>query len=137
VFVKFPNLKVVLTESGVTWLPAYLWRLSKFWRGVRNEVPWIDREPAEFVRSNVRLTTQPFDAPDDAAIVARLIDQLGSDELLLFSSDFPHWQFDGDAMLPPGLPPALVRKILIDNPRATYARLATITQGARPTGSQP
>ena len=42
---KFPKLKVVLIESGVTWMPPYLWRLSKFWRGVRNEVPWIDRPP--------------------------------------------------------------------------------------------
>lgn len=129
VFIKYPKLKVVLTESGITWLPAYMWRLSKFWRGVRNEVPWIDREPIEFVRSNIRLTLQPFDAPDDAAIVTRMIDQLQCEDLVLFSTDFPHWQFDGDAMLPPGLPPALIRRILIDNPRATYARLS---QGARP-----
>ena len=63
VFVKYPKLKVVLIESGVTWLPPYLWRLSKFWRGVRNEVPWIDRSPEEFVRDHIRLTIQPFDAP--------------------------------------------------------------------------
>lgn len=124
VFVKYPKLKVVLSESGVSWMPAYLWRFAKFWRGIRNEVPWIDREPAEFVRDNVRLTLQPFDVPDDGAIVQRVMEQLGSDELILFSTDFPHWQFDGDAMLPKGLSEAQTRKILIDNPRATYARLA-------------
>jgi predicted TIM-barrel fold metal-dependent hydrolase len=43
--------------------------------------------------------------------------------LLLFSSDYPHWQFDGDAVLPEGMSPELVRKIMIDNPHATYTRL--------------
>ena len=127
VFVKYPKLKVVLSESGISWLPAYLWRLSKFWRGIRNEVPWIDREPLEFVRDNIRLTLQPFDVPDDSTTVARVMDQLGSDDLILFSTDFPHWQFDDDNMLPKGLSAAQVRKILIDNPRATYGRLATRT----------
>ncbi len=124
VFVKFPKLKVVLLESGVTWLPPYLWRLSKFWRGVRNEVPWIDRPPEEFVRDHVRLTAQPFDGLPGAAQIGRIMDQLQSDEMLLFATDFPHWQYDGDTMLPPGIAPALRRKILIDNPLATYPRLA-------------
>ena len=43
-----------------------------------------------------------------------------SDELLLFSTDYPHWQFDGEEALPEGLSPDLVRKIMIDNPHATY-----------------
>jgi uncharacterized protein len=123
VFVKFPKLKAVLIESGVTWLPPYLWRLSKFWRGVRNEVPWIDRPPHEFVRDHIRLTIQPFDAPPSAEHIGRIMDQLQSDDMLLFASDFPHWQFDGVEMLPPGLSPALRRKILVDNPLATYPRL--------------
>ena len=66
---------------------------------------------------------QPIDAPDDAATVAEAIEHLGSDELLLFATDFPHWQFDGDEALPPGLPEPMLRKILIDNPLATYSRL--------------
>ena len=124
VFVKYPKLKVVLLESGVTWLPAFLWRLSKFWRGVRLEVPWLDRSPAEIVREHVRLTIQPFDAPDDPDEVARLIDHMRSDDMLLFSSDFPHWQFDGDDVFPSGIPQKLHGKIRRDNALATYSRLA-------------
>jgi predicted TIM-barrel fold metal-dependent hydrolase len=125
VFVKYPRLKLVLAESGVSWLPPYLWRLSKSWRGVRNEVPWIDRSPEEFVRDHVRLTLQPFDAPPSAEHIGRIMDQLQSDAVLLFSTDFPHWQFDGEEMLPPGIPAALRNKILSDNARATYARLGS------------
>jgi predicted TIM-barrel fold metal-dependent hydrolase len=124
VFAKFPGLKVVLLESGITWLPPFLWRLSKFWRGVRAEVPWVDRSPCDIVREHVRLTIQPFDGPDDPTLVARLIDQLRSDDMLLFSSDFPHWQFDGDDVIPAGIPEKLHRKIRLDNPLATYGRLA-------------
>ena len=123
VFVKYPKLKVVLIESGVTWLPAFLWRLSKFWRGVRAEVPWVDRSPSEIVRDHVRLTIQPFDGPDNPKAVAQLIDHLQSDDMLLFSSDFPHWQFDGDDIMPAGIPEKLHGKILRDNALATYGRL--------------
>jgi hypothetical protein len=121
VFQHLPELKVVLIESGVTWLPSYLWRLGKFWRGVRSEVPWLRESPAEVARRHIRLTVAPFDAPEDAAVVSRIADQLGSEEMLLFASDWPHWQWEGDAPpVPPGLP---VEKLLHDNPRATYPRL--------------
>lgn len=126
VFTKFPGLKVVLVESGVSWLPAFLWRLTKSWKGVRFEIPWIDHSPAEIVRDHVRLTVRPFDAPDEADEVKRLLDHLRSDELLLWATDWPHAHFDGDDTVPPGLPEGLLAKIMVDNPRATYAR---ITEG--------
>lgn len=122
VFNKFPELKVVLLESGFTWLPAHLWRLTKYWRGLRMEIPWVDRAPGDIVRSNVRLSLQPADAPD-AATVMKIVEHMQSDELLLFSTDYPHAQFTGTDAIPDGLPEGLVRKIAIDNPRATYARL--------------
>jgi hypothetical protein len=87
------------------------------------EVPWVDRTPAEIVRAQVRLTAQPFDAPSDPAVVGRVLDQLGSDRLLLFATDWPHWQFGSDDALPPGLPAALARRIMVDNPRETFSRL--------------
>lgn len=132
VFVKFPTLRVVLLESGVSWLPAFLWRLSKGWKGVRFEVPWLDRSPIEVVKENVRLSVQPLDAPDDAETVQRLIDHLGSDEMLLWSSDWPHWQFDGEPRLPTGISPELARKICVENALSTYTRLADTDRAAPP-----
>jgi uncharacterized protein len=128
VFVKHPRLKVVFAESGITWMPAYLWRLAKFWRGVRSEVPWLERPPSDYVRDHVRLTLQPFDGPTlsgrDAGLeMARLIGHLPSEDMVMFSTDFPHWQFDGADMLPAGLPDELAGKIISGNARATYARL--------------
>ena len=71
----------------------------------------------------MRLTIQPADLPPDAAPLGEVLDQLGSDDMLLFATDFPHWQFEGEDALPDGLPPDLARKILIDNPLDTYSRL--------------
>ncbi|QGY05869.1 amidohydrolase [Methylobacterium mesophilicum SR1.6/6] len=123
VFSKYPDLKVVLLESGWTWLPAHLWRLTKYWHGLRMEIPWVDRPPAEIVRSNVRLSLTPTDAPPEPADLARLVEHMQSDDMLLFSTDYPHGQFEGTAAIPEGLPRGLLRKITHDNPRATYARL--------------
>ena len=47
--------------------------------------------------------------------------------MLLFSTDYPHWHFDGSDALPDDLPDRLVRKILIDNPLATYSRLSPVS----------
>jgi uncharacterized protein len=123
VFSSYPNLKVVLLESGWTWLPAHLWRLSKYWHGLRMEIPWVDRSPMEIVKTNVRLSLQPTDAPPDPASLERIIEHMQSDEILLFSTDYPHGQFEGMDAWPEGLPKSLVQKIMVDNPRATYSRL--------------
>jgi predicted TIM-barrel fold metal-dependent hydrolase len=127
VFVKFPALTVVLIESGVTWLPASLWRLDKTWRGVRAETPWLEEQPAQTIRRNVRLTLQPFDAPPTRDMLTKFLEQLGSEEMLLFSSDYPHWHYDGDDAMPDGMPEHLIRRICIDNPLNTYPRLKETT----------
>ena len=122
VFDRFPTLRVTLIEGGFTWLPSLLWRWDKEWKGLRPQTPWVRRLPSEYVHEHVRLTTQPWDAPPTEAQLLQIIDQLGSDELLLFSTDYPHWQYDApeEALPPAGLPDALVAKIMRDNARAFY-----------------
>jgi predicted TIM-barrel fold metal-dependent hydrolase len=48
---------------------------------------------------------------------------LGGEDMLLFSSDYPHWHFDSDDALPAGLPSTIVDRLLSNNPRDTYTRI--------------
>jgi len=137
VFQEFPRLKLVCIEAGFTWLPTLLWRINKTWRGVRAEVPWLDRPPADIIREHVRFTLQPVDAPaGDPEKLARTLAHIGSDDMLLFTTDFPHWQFDGDKVLPDGLPEPILRKMLVENPLATYPRLRATNAAAQPSTSE-
>ncbi len=121
---RFPELTFVLLESGITWLPAHLWRLSKYWRGLRMEVPWLDEAPEALVRRRVKLSLAPMDAPDMATFL-RVVEQLDAGGMLLFSSDYPHWN-DDLAAVPGGLPADLLRRMRTENPRATYRRLTEV-----------
>jgi hypothetical protein len=122
-FAKFPELKVVFLESGFVWLPAFMWRAGKTWRGVRAEVPWVKQAPPDLIRHHLRLTIQPADAPADPKALERILDQLGSDEMLLFSTDYPHAHFEGTSALPKVLADRLGAKVLAENALATYTRL--------------
>jgi predicted TIM-barrel fold metal-dependent hydrolase len=122
-FARFPELRVVFIESGFTWLPAFMWRANKTWRGVRAEVPWVKEPPPDVVRHHLRLTLQPVDPPDDPKAFERILDQLGSDEMLLFSTDYPHAHFEGTNALPRALAGSVAAKVLAENALATYPRL--------------
>ena len=120
-FDQFPELRVSMIEGGWTWLPSLMWRMDKNWRGLRREIPWVKRPPSEYVREHVRFSTQPLDAPPEPKHLRQVIDQLGSDELLMFSTDYPHWHFDRpEQAFPLELPEARRRKVMAENARAWY-----------------
>jgi predicted TIM-barrel fold metal-dependent hydrolase len=123
VFDRFANLRVALIEGGWTWLPSLMWRIDKDWKGLRREVPWNTRVPSAYIRERIRSSLQPMDAPPDAAHLLQVIEQLGSDELLMFSTDYPHWHFPPDdpkQAVPAGLPAGTRHKILSENARVFY-----------------
>ncbi|MHB0773033.1 amidohydrolase family protein [Bradyrhizobium sp. 1.29L] len=126
VFTRFPELRFVCSEAGFLWLPHFLWRALKSWRGLRFETPWVDKSPTEIIRQNFRFTLQPTDAPLAPGVFERVFDQLQSDEMILFSTDYPHYHFDGIRALPGGISAALAQKICVDNPLKTYPRLQEV-----------
>ena len=124
VFQRFPELRVAIVEGGFAWLPDLMWRLDKNWRGLREEVPWLDRLPSEIVVDHLRVTSQPLYEPDDRGHLLALLEMMSADRMLMFSCDYPHWDADDPIAAWTRMPPDLVRRVMHDNPRELYRRLA-------------
>jgi len=94
VFQKFPTLKYVFVEGGVAWLPAIMWRLDKNWKALRSTTPWLTRPPSEIIQDHIKLTTQPIEEPEEINHFRQVLEMFDAEKMLMFSSDYPHW--DGD-----------------------------------------
>ncbi|HEY3110970.1 MAG TPA: amidohydrolase family protein [Chloroflexota bacterium] len=120
VFDRFPDLRVAIVECGWAWVPAWMWRMDKEWKGLKREMPWVREPPSGYMRKHMRWTLQPVDVPSPVEFL-QIVEELGSDELIMFSTDWPHYQFDRpEEILPPELPEGLRRKIAGENARAFY-----------------
>ena len=124
VFQKFPHLTFVLTEGGVAWLPHLMWRMDKNYKALRQSVPWLTEMPGAIMRRHLRLSTQPIEEPENPKHLLQILDMLGSDAMLLYASDYPHWDFDDPFAALRHLPADLKRKIYRDNALATFPKLA-------------
>jgi predicted TIM-barrel fold metal-dependent hydrolase len=93
VFERFPGLKIVLIEGGFAWVPALCWRMDKHWERMRKETPLLKRPPSEYVREHFWFTTQPIEEPENPRDLAEIMEWVGYDRLM-FSTDYPHWDFD-------------------------------------------
>ena len=121
VFEAFPSLKVVFIEGGVAWIPPCLWRLDRCWRQLKAENPNLRRSPSETFREHFWLTTQPIEEPPAPGQFLEMVAHLGMDDRLLFSTDYPHWDFDSpDGSLPSIVGGDLRAKIFGANARALY-----------------
>lgn len=121
VFERFPGFRVVLVEGGVSWLPALLWRLDAEWKALRSEVPWLTRPPSEYVKNHLRMTTQPLERPASDKHLFNLFEAMDAENILMFASDYPHWDFDSPTHAFPKLPEKMRERIFSENARSFYS----------------
>lgn len=118
-FRRFPTLRVAMMESGFAWLPMWGWTMNKKWKGLRREIPWVDRLPLDIVRDHFRFSTAPADlGPHEHA--AKIIRWLGSTDLLMFATDYPHLHTDDLTALLALLPEPMRRNTMSETARAWY-----------------
>ena len=115
VFVKYPKVRVVFNEFGVAWLPFIMWRMDMEYRAGREDVPWLTQLPSKYIREHVRFSTQPLEVPENPQDLVKLLSVMDGDSILMFASDYPHWDFDSPQHVLRGFPEDWKRKILWDN----------------------
>ena len=117
VFEKYPGLKVLIDECDQFWAVGLMWHMDADWKSLRDQTPWVKRLPSEYFRGHIRVGSQPMLEPENNAQFFTMLDAMHAEETLVFSSDWPHWDWDDPATTFPKLPERLHRRVFCDNAR--------------------
>jgi hypothetical protein len=90
---RFPKLKVLWIESGLTWAYCLMQRLDHSYMMRTSECPALKRKPSEYMRE-MFYSTQPMEMPADKSILEATFKMINAETQLVWSSDYPHWDFD-------------------------------------------
>jgi predicted TIM-barrel fold metal-dependent hydrolase len=118
-FDRFPTLRIVFVEHAFSWILPLMWRMDAIYEARKS---WVDikRKPSEYVKDHIKFTTQPLDYPEDKMELARALEWMEADKILLYSSDYPHWTFDDPRWLIKHLPEHAREAVMFRNGLATY-----------------
>lgn len=120
VFEQFPGLKIAMVEAGFSWAPVLAWRMDQVFDRMRAEVPHLKKRPSEYLRQHFWFATQPIEEPENPDDLLQIFEWIGWDRIL-FSSDYPHWDFDDPRhAIRVKLSDDQRRMIFRDNARALY-----------------
>ena len=90
---RFPKLKVIWIESGLAWLPFMIQRLDNEYLMRSSECPALKKLPGEYI-TDMFYTSQPMEIPRDMSLLESTFKCIKAESQLLYSSDYPHWDFD-------------------------------------------
>ena len=119
-FEEFPTLRFCFMEGGITWAPYVMGRLDRIYPALKAEVPQLKRLPSEYVATNCFFSTQPIEEPENQQHLLQMLELLHAEKTVIFASDYPHWDFDNPLTAFSFFPPALKRRIFVENPLEFY-----------------
>ena len=68
-----------------------------------------------------------MEQPPTRADLKKFLEWLHADEVLVYASDYPHWDWDNPATLLPGISAELKQRVFAENARDLYAHRLQIT----------
>jgi uncharacterized protein len=89
---RFPKLPVIWIESGLAWVPFLMQRLDHEYMLRPSEAPLLKKKPSDYMR-DMFYSSQPMEIQDYDAMECTFR-MMNAETQLLYSSDYPHWDFD-------------------------------------------
>jgi uncharacterized protein len=89
---RFPKLPVIWVEAGLAWIPFLMQRLDHEYMLRPSEAPVLKKKPSDYMR-DMYYSSQPMETQDLQALECTFR-MINAETQLLYSSDYPHWDFD-------------------------------------------
>jgi predicted TIM-barrel fold metal-dependent hydrolase len=89
---RFPKLPVIWIEAGLAWVPFLMQRLDHEYMLRPSEAPLLKKKPSDYMR-DMYYSSQPMEVVDLEALECTFR-MINAETQLLYSSDYPHWDFD-------------------------------------------
>lgn len=119
-FLRFPDLRFVFVEGGFAWVGPLISRMDRL-NGRYGSDAWGDgTSAAQLVRDHVRFTTQPLENPRSARELRLAFEHGQASEVLMFASDYPHWDYDDPSFTLRKLPPSDRERVACETALAFY-----------------
>lgn len=129
VFGRHRDVRFVFADGGYDILTPLMWRLDTFWMSMRDQTPWVDRPPSDYLAEHVRFCSSSFDGPTDAHDASRWMEFTNRSDLVMYGSAYPHWSMATPERTVDGLDPEQRRKVLWHN-ATTFYNLTELMEGA-------
>ena len=85
-------------ESGLSWIPFLMQRLDDQYLMRQSEAPLLRRMPSEYMSDNCFYSCQPMEQSNMKALECTF-EMINAKDQLLFSSDWPHFDFDTPSVI--------------------------------------
>lgn len=94
---RFPRIKMLWVESGLAWIPFLMQRLDHEVLMRPSEAPGLTKLPSEYMK-DMWYTTQPMERTNMELLEATMR-AFNAETQLLYSSDWPHWDWDAPSTI--------------------------------------
>jgi predicted TIM-barrel fold metal-dependent hydrolase len=91
--VRYPDLRIAVTEAGISWVPFLMHKMDKEYIERRREVPFLEDKPSTYLKQ-MYFATQPVEEPENLSDVVTMMSLYDGENNTIFASDWPHHDFD-------------------------------------------